>query len=317
MSLSERHLRAFVAVARHGSVTGAAAVLRLTQPGVTQAIKSLEQIVGVSLFHRGPRGVTLTPAGRDFQRTAERLAEEMDRAIANLRSASSLDHGHVTVAAVPSLASGFLASAVAEFQSAHPGIKVLIYDGMASTIADMVREGTCDLGLTSLAQGEDDLATDPMGEDDFILLCPRGHPLSAAPAVGWNEIAAYPFIAVTRQSPVRQLIEDAFHSAGQGMGAEYEVGHITTIGAMVAEGLGLSVIPHLSLPLVSSHDLVGRPIIPRAFRPLHLVRLPGQALSAPAQEFREHLIAERDRLEPLRPEAISPAPLRSSGIHRH
>ncbi|KMK65914.1 LysR family transcriptional regulator [Puniceibacterium sp. IMCC21224] len=316
MSLSERHLRAFVAVARYGSVTRAASALNMTQPGVTQAIKTLEQIVSVVLFDRSPKGVSLTRAGRDFLKTAERLAEELERAVTNLQSAATMDHGHVTVAGVPSITSGFLPMMVAEFQSAHPGIKVLIYDGMASTIADMVRDGTCDLGLTSLAPGEHDLATDPMAEDDLIMLCPRGHPLSLSSAVDWAALAQYPFIAVTRQSPVRRLIEDGFVRAGQVMSAEYEVGHITTIGAMVAEGLGLSVIPRLSLSLVQSRDLIGRPLTPRAFRALDLVRLPARALSPAAQAFRDHLVANRDRLTPHRPVKVNQRPVQFPGIRR-
>ncbi|MWD28701.1 LysR family transcriptional regulator [Aquicoccus sp. SCR17] len=316
MSLSERHLKAFIAVARYGSVTRAAAMLDMTQPGLTQAIKALEQIVGVTLFDRGPRGVTMTRAGHDFLKTAERLSEDLERAVANLQSSASLDHGHVTVSSVPSIASSFLPVMVAEFQSAHPGLKVLIYDGMASAVADMVRDGTCDMGITSLAPGEEDLATDQIAEDDFILLCPAGHPLSEAPSVTWTEIADYPFIAVTRQSPVRRRIEDAFAREGHAMSAEYEVGHITTVGAMVAEGLGLSVIPRLSLPLVQSRDLVGRPVLPRAFRRLDLVRRPGQALSAPAQAFRDYLVAHRDRLELRRPEELGPGSERAGGPRR-
>lgn len=310
MTLSYRHLRAFAAVARDGSVTRAAAELNVSQPALTQTINALERIAGTRLLDRGPRGITLTAAGQEFLTVAEQLIEITDRALADLRNLSEVRRGLVSVAGLPSVASGFLPKIVARFRTRHPNVRVIIHDGLADDIGEAVRRGHCEMGLTCLLAPDPDFDTQTVTDDDMMLLCPRDHPLASAPRVGLAAIARHPFIGLSRQSSTRAVVDRAFASAGLYMSPDYEVQHSSTAGGMVAEGLGVTMLPRLCHSLVSAGNVVWRTIAePPVRRNLTLVRLAGRSLSPAADAFWRHIVEHGGLLDAARASLASAEPV--------
>lgn len=298
MTLAYRHLRSFAAVARDGSVTRAAAELHVSQPALTQTIHNLEQIVGTPLLNRGPRGVTLTAAGQEFLAVAEQLIEITDRALADLRNLAEVRRGLVSVAGLPSVACGFLPKIVASFQAKHPNVRVIIHDGLADDIGEAVRRGHCEIGVTCLLAPDQDIEAEVIADDDMMLLCQRDHPLANAAEVTLAEISKHAFIGLSRQSSTRAIVDRAFASASLYMSPDYEVQHTSTAGSMVAEGLGITIVPRLSCSLISANNVVWREITaPAVRRSLSLVRLGGRSLSPAASAFWRHIVEQRHLLD--------------------
>src|SRR5215218_6024458 len=100
MATTLRQLESFIAIARTGSFSAAARIVHVSQPALTAVIKNLEQQLGVALFERTPRGVTVTTAGRELLPTVDRLLTELNETLANVLSGTAPRGGTVTLACV-------------------------------------------------------------------------------------------------------------------------------------------------------------------------------------------------------------------------
>ena len=124
MDLSFRHIRYFVAAAEAGSVTGAAALVGVSQSAVTEAIKSIEHQLGVPLLQRHPRGVSLTHEGHQFLRHAHAMIEALTAAGRTLSAAGRKLTGRLGLGVSPMVAGYFLADLLARFRRTFPGVEV-------------------------------------------------------------------------------------------------------------------------------------------------------------------------------------------------
>ncbi|MCF8482641.1 MAG: LysR family transcriptional regulator [Rhodospirillum sp.] len=284
MSFSYRHLTSFVTVARFGTITRAAEVLNVSQPALTQTIRALEDLVEIPLFDRNAKGVSLTRAGAEFIPIARRLISEMDDALGDLRGFAQIRRGRVAVAGLPSLTCRFLPSVVARFSRSYPNLHTIIYDGLTSSVEEKVLRGECDFGLTCPLGEHGKLYKEHVGDDDLELICHKQHPLATVERVTWRMICDYKFIGLSHQSSTRTFVDRAFASVGRVVDPSYEVGHITTVGGIVAEGLGVTVVPRMTRVLINQPNIIFRRIEePVVGRQIYLIRQPDRSLSPAAQ----------------------------------
>ena len=143
-----RQIRAFVTVAQLGSFTRAASLLNLSQPALTVQIRNLEEALGVRLFDRNTRTVSLTRMGRELVPALQRILRDLDAVVAEARDVAAQRHGIVRLAALPSFAAGVLPEIIAQFRETNPKISFVIHDVIASGVIAQVREEQVDLGLT-------------------------------------------------------------------------------------------------------------------------------------------------------------------------
>ena len=127
-----RQLKAFVAVADLGSFIEASVRLHLSQPALSIAIRKLERSVGGVLFIRSPRGVQLTSEGRFFLPVARRLIADWEEALGDIGELFNKQRGKVTLAALPTLAAGFLPVVLADYRNRHPNVAISVHDVLAS-----------------------------------------------------------------------------------------------------------------------------------------------------------------------------------------
>jgi LysR family carnitine catabolism transcriptional activator len=284
MPFSHRHLKSFVNVASIGSVSGSAAAMHISQPALTQTIRNLEDMVGTSLFDRSAKGVTLTRAGEEFFPVAKRLISEMENALEDLRGLSEIRRGRVTVAALPSIACEMLPRIVAKFVDRFPNLEAIIYDGLTSSVEEMVQRGQCDFGISCPDEKIESLFLEKITNDVFELMCHHRHPLANVERVTWDMICDHKFISLSPKSSTRTLVDQAFASVGRIVDPSFEVGHITTAGGIVASGLGVTVIPRMTRVLINRPNLVFRKIEAPVFdRQVSLFRQKTKSLSPAAQ----------------------------------
>lgn len=291
--LSSRQLDAFLALAEQRSFTRAATLCHLSQPAFSALIRALEDDLGLRLFDRSTRHVDLTPEGQNFLESARRIRTEITNALAAVRDTATLQRGRVAVALLPSLAAGWLPGVLAQYSAAHPGIEIDIADVLSEPCIDRVASGHADFALAAIRADTPALQAEPFCSDDFYLVCPADHPLARRrKATTAQDLAAWPFIHLARTSSVRQYLEAALHP--QAMHTLMEVEQLATVMGMVRAGLGISVVPALTLFHFDQPGLVTRPLsLPGLTRQIYLVRRRDESLSVAAQALYALVMAQR------------------------
>ncbi len=290
--LSTRQLKAFLALVESRNFTRAAAVCHLSQPAYSALIRQLEDALGVRLFHRSTRQVELTAEGQEFEPAARRVLAEFDAALAGMHERAARERGRVSIALLPSLAADWLPPVLAGFRERHPGIELQVADVLSEPCIERVRRGEADFALAATRADTPELRAEPFCSDDFHLVCPRGHPLATQRTLRPRDLAAWPFIHLSRTSSVRQYIDAA--TLPQALPSVLEVDQLATVAGMVRAGLGISVVPALTLYQFRLPGLVVRPLHwPGLTRHLYLVRRRDRGLSVAAQGLYEWVMARR------------------------
>ena len=283
MNPSLRQLRVFQAVALHSSFTRAGDQIGLTQPAVSRCVTELEQQLGLKLLDRTTREVVLTAAGRSLAVRLQRVLEDLDTVLLDVRGLATQRQGRVRVASSPTLSANLLPECIARCQRDHPGLTLLLLDRMQHDALASVLSGEVDFGVVIDPAERDDLHAEPILSEPFCLVCPPGHRLARRRSVRWGDLASEPLVLLDHASGSRRLIDDALRQhAVQALVAQ-EVGHVTTIFRMLDAGLGISVVPTLALPPAGLQGLVVRPLTPQVERAIVLVRRANRALAPVAE----------------------------------
>jgi len=275
-------LRAFATVAHSGSVSEAAVQLGLTQSAVSHALASLERELGARLIIRDRAGCLLTDLGAKIAPDASEALRHADR-IADVAAAESgLRGGRLRVGLIPS-ASSVLLPLIAQFRHRFPGVTMAVFEGTDQEVNDWINGRTVDLGVVTGPRP--DLETVPLAEDEMLAVVPSGHHLATRREITVAGLAGEPFLMSSGgcEPAIRRLHDQhrvPLVPAGR-------VTDMTTLLAMVREGLGVSIIPALCLG--ASHDgITALPLRPRAPRSL-LLSARDADLSPAASSFLSHV----------------------------
>ena len=292
MNLSARDIQAFLALAEVKNFTRAAARCHLSQPAFSALIKALEASVGLQLFDRSTRHVLLTPEGERFLLSAQRIAAELEDCAKAMRDTAQLARGHVAVALLPSLAAGWLPPVLAQFMARHPGVDLALLDVLSEPCIAAVAHGEADFALAAIRADTPELQAEPFCSDDFHLVCREDHALAAQDRLEVADLLPWPFVHLARHSSVRQYLDAAFFP--QSMHTLVEVEQLATVMGLVHAGLGISVVPALSLFHFDKPGLITRPLsLPGMERQIYLVRRRERSLSLPAQALYRLMLEHR------------------------
>lgn len=286
MNLSVKHLRAFLALTRHRNFTRAAESCHLSQSAFSALIQGLEDDAGARFFDRNTRRVEITAEGRLFEQSAARLLTDFESAYTELKDHVDLRRGRASVAALPSLAAGTLPKVLAAFHKRYPGIDIELLDGLSDTCISLVQSARVDFALASAGTTPPGLQTELLCSDTFHVVCHSSHPLANARTVLPVDLTKYPFIHLARSTSIRQHLEHALHPLR--LAGMMEVEHLATAAALVAQGLGISVIPSLALFQFQLPEIVVRPLkLPELVRHIHIIRPEGRTPSVAASALLE------------------------------
>ncbi len=294
MSLTLRHVRAFVEVARHGSFRRAAEKLFLSQPALTITINQLEELVGADLFRRTTRRVNLTMEGEDFLPIAERLVADFDRAISDLKTSVKRRGGQVAIAVLPSLTINLLPDLLTGFKNSNPGIRVILRDDNARGVQRQVLNNESDFGISNRWEDDSELVYTPLTLDPVGLVCPPDHPLGKTKKpLAWSKLEALPFVGMSQDTGVNKLINAVEGCPESVRFPEYEVLTMAALGGILEARLAITALPLLAMPCHMHPALVFRTLIePRVERELCVITRRDLPLSATAQKLRDMLLAE-------------------------
>jgi DNA-binding transcriptional LysR family regulator len=238
-------LRAFVAAADSGSFGKAALDLDMTQSAISYAIGALEDELGVVLFSRGRKGAALTPVGQEMIGNARQILLHLEQLGKVAETSRGLETGRVRVAAIRSLATHWLPQVIAVFKNRCPNIAVTITRCVNhGLVQDMLEEGAADVGLIDLYKPSG-LDIYELFADDYLAFFPPGAKINSK-TPPWEQFQRYPLILpVPHDNSYVPLREYLAHLPVK-LAVAYEVNEDSTIISMVAQGLGMTILPYLA-----------------------------------------------------------------------
>lgn len=242
------YLRYFVTLAHVQHYTKAAEQLCITQPSLSHAIMQLEKELGVPLFEKSGRNTALTPFGREFLRCAEHTLSVLDEGVEALKR-SARGEGLIRLGFLRTLGVDFIPTMAADFLKEHPteDLRFTFHTGMSSQLIEGLKTRQFDLVFCSSPTPEDRLAAVPVGGQRLVLIVPKGHPLADKKSIRLQETLPHPQIGFSRDSGMRQVVEEMFHKIGAQPELAYETEEDQVIAGLVARGFGIAVVPYMEL----------------------------------------------------------------------
>jgi LysR family carnitine catabolism transcriptional activator len=266
LSLTIRHLRSFLSVARHKNFTRAALELNTSQPSLTMTIRQLEDIVGASLFDRTTRSVTLTPEGADFVGVAERLVFDFDLAVENIQATALHRRGRISIAHVHSLAVAVIPNVLQTFTQSYPQVHAQLRDGNSSEVRRAVRRSEVDIGFCSKGEEDDaELDFQPLFRDQLGVVMRSDHPLAGSRRpLPWAKLADFDFIGLTADTGVASMLAQIPDFPLKMSTPKFEVSMNSTLWSLLDAGLGFTAVPAMA---AFGKAAFGRPAANLVFRP--------------------------------------------------
>jgi DNA-binding transcriptional LysR family regulator len=249
--LDIRRLRIFAAVVEGGSFTAAASTLYLSQPAVSQQMAILEREVGVVLLERVPRGIRLTPAGELLAKRTESLLSELSVIEDELhRFGAGVQEVHL--GAFPTAGADLVPMAIRRYRDLHPGIRVVLTPAHANDVVAQLHASRIQIGLVwdyDFAQQADDPAFERVEllADPLLAVLPPEHPAAGEDEVRLHDLAEESWIVRAHRQPYSQAFEQMCRITGFEPRIAFRTDNYQSVQGLVAAGIGVGLVPRLSL----------------------------------------------------------------------
>jgi DNA-binding transcriptional LysR family regulator len=259
--LSSRQLQAVLALAKYRSFVAAASALKISQPALTRTIKLIEIELGVPLFSRSTRQVTVTDAGKEFAALAERLLNDLRIGAENVREMAAHPRGQIAVASVVSLAGAVLPSLIADYSRRFPGIELHLREGLHNMVTDEIRNGLADFGIGYVDDVPRSFVTEDLGVETFHLVMRQDNVLARRTRIGLPALADVPFVSFPPESRTRHVVDRAAATAGLSFRYVTTTNRLPTLHGLVRNRVGLAVVPKSERPSPDDPDLTSLSLV--------------------------------------------------------
>jgi LysR family cyn operon transcriptional activator len=230
-----RHARYLLAVADQGSFTRAAAELHVSQPALSQQIRQLEETLGAQLLDRSGRVVRPTDAGRVYIDHARRAVREFEAGRRAILDVEGLERGALRIAFTPTFATYLVGPLAQQFYARHPGVLISIRILAQVEMEPALRADALDLGIAFDDVRTDDLAAEPLYQEQLCLIMGEGHPAYGRTVMPAAELQGMDLALLDTTFVTRRIIDQYFHD--QQVAPRVAVESDTT-GSLVAIVLG-------------------------------------------------------------------------------
>jgi DNA-binding transcriptional LysR family regulator len=277
-----RRLRLFVAVATHGTFTAAAAAEHVAQPAVSLAVRELEAELGADLFVRSRSGARLTPAGEALLGPARQALRDVEHAAEAVAAVTGVVAGHLDLVSLPTLAADPVAELVGRFRRDHPKVAVRLGAPLdVDDLADAVRTGAAELGVTERGPANAGLTELPIGEQELFAVSPgRRGPTSP---LALDRLDGVPLVLSPVGSSLRDAVDSALAEAGVRAEVGVEAAQRDALIPLVLAGAGTTFLPDTLARAAGRLGASVRPTRPRLRRTIAVVHRPGEPGPAAAR----------------------------------
>ncbi|WP_431282536.1 LysR family transcriptional regulator [Humitalea sp. 24SJ18S-53] len=295
--LNLRQLEAFSAIVGAGSISAAARLLNVSQPGLSRLLMALEQSLGFALFLRHGKRLAITPEGAEF---ADEIARSLTGLAALEKAADDLRgmrRAVLRIAALPALCFQLLPRAIAGFMRDHPGLRVQFEALSAQRITEAVAARQVEIGVTQMFGAAPGVAVAATYASDCLCVMPPGHRLAARQVVRPADLEGEALVTLPASSTTGTRLAEVLGGPPE---ARVETFLSSAACAMVAEGVGVAVVDAFTVEIFGAR-IESRPFLPAVDFGFQVVHPAPQPLSRPAVAFLAHLavaLAQDGRIRP-------------------
>lgn len=258
-----RILKYFLAVAREENISGAAAHLHVSQPALSKQLMDLEEELGVKLFVRGKRGITLTDEGVFLRKRAGEIVELLTRTEADLRTPEDLIKGNIYIGAGETRGFGIIAETIKDMRKEHPGVYFHIFSGDAETVQERLDNGLLDFGLLLGSVNPEEYAYLRLPfTDTWGVLMRRDNPLAVKETLSPDDVVALPLI-YPRLARIRNSITDWLGKSYEQLNIIATYNLIFNASVMVRSGVGCVIGLDGLINMHEEDELCFRPFEPK------------------------------------------------------
>ncbi|GAB4074120.1 transcriptional regulator BsdA [Barrientosiimonas marina] len=253
-----KQLSYFKTIADAGSISKAAKILYMAQPPLSQNLKRLETELDATLIHRSNQQWELTEAGNTLYQHAVNMLQSSADIVTEIQEISQGTRGTLAIG-VSSTCISYLPEVIKTFRAAHPNIYLKVWRGDSSYLEELLQEGIIELAFMLLPMALDAYHFSRLPSEPFVIAAPRQweeQPITEN--VQLQQIASYPFLMLAPMEgySVYENIIQHFHKRNLSPNVIMECKDISTLLALVASGVGLSILPKSAIQKAFYHDIV-------------------------------------------------------------
>lgn len=243
-----RQIQYFIEVAKREHVTEAANALHVAQSAVSRQIANLESELGVQLFVREGRNVRLTALGRIFLEHAEKSVFAIDKALVEIEEFLDPERGTIRLGFPSSMASHILPRVISAFRVLYPNINFQLRQGSMRQLIDSLIRGELELAMIAPVPSDTrDFKGDIFFSEKLVALLPSNHDLSDQPALRLDQLRNHSFVLFPSGFVLYQIVVEACQQMGFTPDVSFEGEDIDAIKGLVAAGLGVTILPEITL----------------------------------------------------------------------
>ncbi len=297
MHITLRQMQVFDVVASKLNYTRASEELHLSQPAVSMQIKQLERSVGINLFEKVGKKVTLTEAGRELHHYTRQIQNLLGEATEVLEALKGVKRGHLSLS-VASTANYFATNLLANFKRQYPETTFNLDVTNRKTLLSQLDNNETDIVVMGRPPKEAELIAEPFMENPLVVIAPNSHPLRESTLLAFDDLQNETFVVRELGSGTRIAMEQFFTENGMELKTGMEMNSNEAIKQAVEAGLGLGIVSihTLSLELAANKlcllDVEGFPVL----RHWYLVHRADKRLSSIMIAFKKFVLTEASEL---------------------
>lgn len=291
MKLRFRQLQAFHAVLEAGTVTGAAEMLGISQPGISNLLSQLESQSGLQLFKRISGRLLPTPEAEILYQEVDTVVRGLDQVSQTVLDLQNKNLGQLQIVSQHSISFGFLPKLVARFAKNRPDLKISFQSQSSAKVQEWVVAGLYEIGICETPLYHDTLSVYPVPIETVVAL-PADSPLRHHPVLTPELLADQPFIVMGPDHVTHRRLREAFDTAGFPLRERVQSHLFKNLLSFVQEGMGVAILDTFALEYSAQGGFVTRPFRPKIMMEMAVITSSTRPISRVGQEFLDLLLAE-------------------------
>jgi LysR family hydrogen peroxide-inducible transcriptional activator len=300
-----RQLNALVAVAEHGSFSGAARALHTVQSNISTHVARLERELGVTLIDRAT--TTLTDEGQVVVRRATRVQQELEALVSDVAAVHDEIAGVARIGVIGTTARWLVPPLLEAMAVRYPKVRVVVVDATTTSLLPQVHSGQLDLAVLALPVHDPDVEAEQLFEEDLLVIAPTDHPLAESDRVTLEQLAEHDLLLEPPGTAFRDDLDAQAIERGVTLQAKAEVDGMRLVASLAFEGFGAAVLPASAAPRWLTGDWKVVAVDGLTGRSVGLVRrrrgMPSAPARALADVIRSVVVDEAQQQPGIRPTA--------------
>ncbi len=285
-------LRVFLCVVQEGSVGRAALSLGMTQPGVSQHLRALEQQIGRPLFHRQGRRLVLSKTGQDLLPEARRAVQALEEFVQAAQALERLERGRVGIGASTTIAVYVLPRYLTEFKRLYPDIRIKLESGSSEQLTRRLLQGEIELAVVEAVEYFQGFQRHLFYEDELVVIVPPEHPWAKKEEIAPEQLAEVPLIVREPGAMTFRVLGSALEQAGLEVNPVFYTDNHEVTKRLVLEGAGVGIVSSVVVrPNLKVGNLRALRVKGMELRRLFWLIYPSEANNPAAETLRNMLVS--------------------------